>query len=112
MFHIGIATQHPPLPDPSQMSDVGIDFIEQCVTLDPTDRPSAVELIKHPWLTPMVDAMVSTSSPWDYILISRGALTCYRPPTRMVKIHTLVLALVLDLDLVHTTVDIPHWSIL
>jgi mitogen-activated protein kinase kinase kinase len=58
MFHIGIATQHPPLPDPSQMSDLGIDFIEQCVTLDPTDRPSAVELIKHPWLTPMVDAMV------------------------------------------------------
>ena len=58
MFHIGIATQHPPLPDPSQMSDVGIDFIESCVTLDPTDRPSAVELIKHPWLAPMVDAMV------------------------------------------------------
>lgn len=58
MFHIGIATQHPPLPDPSQMSDIGIDFIEQCVTLDPTDRPSAIELIKHPWLAPMVDAMV------------------------------------------------------
>jgi serine/threonine protein kinase len=59
MFHIGIATQHPPLPDPSQMSELGIDFIEQCVTLDPTERPSAAELIQHPWLAEMVDAMVS-----------------------------------------------------
>lgn len=59
MFHIGIATQHPPLPDRSQMSDIGIDFIEQCVTLDPTERPSAVDLIQHPWLLPMVEAMVS-----------------------------------------------------
>jgi mitogen-activated protein kinase kinase kinase len=59
MFHIGIATQHPPLPDPSQMSELGIDFIEQCVTLDPIKRPSAVELIQHPWLAPMLEAMVS-----------------------------------------------------
>jgi len=62
MFHIGIATQHPPLPDPNQMSELGIDFIEQCVTLDPTERPSAVELIQHPWLAPMVEAMVSVQS--------------------------------------------------
>lgn len=62
MFHIGIATQHPPLPDPNQMSELGIDFIEQCVTLDPTERPSAVELIQHPWLAPMVEAMVSHQS--------------------------------------------------
>lgn len=62
MFHIGIATQHPPLPDPNQMSELGIDFIEQCVTLDPTERPSAVELIQHPWLAPMVEAMVSFQS--------------------------------------------------
>jgi mitogen-activated protein kinase kinase kinase len=65
MFHIGIATQHPPLPDPSQMSELGIDFIEQCVTLDPTARPTAAELIQHPWLAEMVDAMVCPPSFWS-----------------------------------------------
>ncbi|EIW67172.1 hypothetical protein TREMEDRAFT_33972 [Tremella mesenterica DSM 1558] len=59
MFHIGIATQHPPLPDPKEMSQLGIDFIEQCVTLDPAERPTATELLFHPWLASMVQAMVS-----------------------------------------------------
>ncbi|SGY70189.1 BQ5605_C004g03118 [Microbotryum silenes-dioicae] len=51
MFHIGIAVQHPPLPDPSQLSELGIDFIRQCLTIDPDDRPSAAEMIHHPWIT-------------------------------------------------------------
>jgi mitogen-activated protein kinase kinase kinase len=27
MFHIGVAREHPPLPDPSQLSELGIDFV-------------------------------------------------------------------------------------
>jgi mitogen-activated protein kinase kinase kinase len=50
MFHIGIAVQHPPLPDPSQLSELGIDFIRQCLTIDPDTRPTAVELMSHPWI--------------------------------------------------------------
>ncbi|BEJ11012.1 hypothetical protein CspHIS471_0104340 [Cutaneotrichosporon sp. HIS471] len=50
MFHIGIATQHPPLPEPGQMSLEGIDFIQQCLTLDPMKRPTADELFNHKWL--------------------------------------------------------------
>lgn len=53
MFHIGIATQHPPLPEPGQMSELGIDFIELCLTLDATRRPTANDLLQHPWLAPM-----------------------------------------------------------
>ncbi|KLT38447.1 hypothetical protein CC85DRAFT_331610 [Cutaneotrichosporon oleaginosum] len=53
MFHIGIATQHPPLPEPGQMSPEGIDFIQQCLTLDPMKRPTAEELFLHPWLAPL-----------------------------------------------------------
>lgn len=55
MFHIGIATQHPPLPDPGQMSDLGIDFIQQCLTIDPNSRPTASELMHHPWLSLMME---------------------------------------------------------
>nr|QDK64591.1 putative Ssk2 [Ganoderma lucidum] len=50
MFHIGVATQHPPLPDPGQLSDMGIDFIRQCLMIDPVARPTAVELMDHPWM--------------------------------------------------------------
>lgn len=50
MFHIGVATQHPPLPEPGQLSDLGINFIKQCLTIDPMRRPTALELLDHPWM--------------------------------------------------------------
>lgn len=50
MFHIGVATQHPPLPDPGQLSEQGVDFIRQCLIIDPVKRPSALELMDHPWM--------------------------------------------------------------
>ena len=50
MFHIGVATQHPPLPEPGQLSELGIDFIRQCLTIDPVQRPTAIELMNHPWM--------------------------------------------------------------
>jgi serine/threonine protein kinase len=61
MFHIGVATQAPPLPEPGQLSDTGIEFIELCLTLDPPGRPSAEELLYHPWLAAMVQHLVRTS---------------------------------------------------
>lgn len=62
MFHIGISEQHPPLPNASELSPLGTDFIEQCFELDPSERPSAVELLEHPWLAPMVQQMVRPKS--------------------------------------------------
>lgn len=50
MFHIGVATQHPPLPEPGQLSSLGIDFIRQCLTIDGMKRPAAAELYDHPWI--------------------------------------------------------------
>ncbi|KAI7829525.1 hypothetical protein BC939DRAFT_10215 [Gamsiella multidivaricata] len=48
MFHV--ATSHPPLPDPSQMSAKGIAFLKRCFTRNSKERPSAVELLRDPWL--------------------------------------------------------------
>jgi mitogen-activated protein kinase kinase kinase len=50
MYHIGVATQHPPLPEPDQLSDLGINFIKACLNVDPARRPSAFELMDHPWM--------------------------------------------------------------
>lgn len=50
MYHIGVATQHPPLPEPDQLSELGINFIKECLTVDPTQRPSAFELMDHSWM--------------------------------------------------------------
>ena len=57
MFHIGMAQQHPPLPDESQLSPLGIDFLRQCLTIDPTTRPTALELRMHPWIRALVDEL-------------------------------------------------------
>lgn len=59
MFHIGIATQHPPLPEPGQLSSKGIDFIRQCLTIDGVRRPSASELYEHPWLVEFRDELLA-----------------------------------------------------
>jgi mitogen-activated protein kinase kinase kinase len=50
MYHIGVATQHPPLPEQDQLSDLGINFIKECLTIDPTRRPSAFELMDQSWM--------------------------------------------------------------
>jgi mitogen-activated protein kinase kinase kinase len=59
MFHIGVATQHPPLPEPGQLSELGISFIKQCLTIDPMKRPSAIELMDHPWILEFREALLS-----------------------------------------------------
>ncbi|KAJ7169469.1 kinase [Mycena filopes] len=59
MFHIGVATQHPPLPEPGQLSDLGVAFIKECLTIDPMRRPGAEELKEHLWLSSMRET-------WEY----------------------------------------------
>ncbi|KAJ4489640.1 hypothetical protein C8J55DRAFT_422362 [Lentinula edodes] len=59
MFHIGVATQHPPLPEPDQLSELGIAFIKQCLTIDAMRRPSADELLGHPWMIEFQEALAS-----------------------------------------------------
>lgn len=58
MFHIGVATQHPPLPEPNQLSELGINFIKQCLTIDAIRRPSAAELMNHPWMLEFRDTLL------------------------------------------------------
>jgi mitogen-activated protein kinase kinase kinase len=63
MFHIGVATKHPPLPDPGQLSSQGIDFIRRCLIIDGVTRPTAVDLQAHPWIMDIKDALAEE----DYI---------------------------------------------
>lgn len=58
MFHLGATKEPPPLPDPNEMSDQGIEFIDQCLSLDPEARPVASELLQDEWLVPMLEQMV------------------------------------------------------
>lgn len=62
MFHIGVATQHPPLPEPGQLSPLGINFIKRCLTIDPSQRPSATELMEHPWMVEFRETFLNDES--------------------------------------------------
>lgn len=53
MYHV--VTGHPPLPDPSQLSSTGIDFLKKCFTRNSSKRPTAQELLSHPWITDFLE---------------------------------------------------------
>ncbi|TIB08438.1 hypothetical protein E3P92_03523 [Wallemia ichthyophaga] len=50
MFHIGVSGQPPQLPSTNELSELGIDFIKQCLIIDPKKRPTVDELLDHPWI--------------------------------------------------------------
>lgn len=57
MFHIGIATKHPPLPDETECSQTGIDMLRSMLKLDPFQRASAHECLMHPWMLDVAEQL-------------------------------------------------------
>ncbi|CAM6101731.1 unnamed protein product [Calypogeia fissa] len=49
LFHIGTTKSHPPIPE--HLSPQAKDFLLQCLQREPKLRPSAAELLKHPFVT-------------------------------------------------------------
>jgi len=47
VYHI-LEDECPPLP--AAMSEDGIDFLKRCFTKSPSDRPTANDLLRHPWI--------------------------------------------------------------
>lgn len=42
----------PPVPDDVHLDDAALDFLNtKCLALDPKDRPTAVELLQHKFIT-------------------------------------------------------------
>ncbi|CAH8256753.1 unnamed protein product [Arabidopsis lyrata] len=49
IFHIGTTKSHPPIPD--NLSSDAKDFLLKCLQQEPNLRPTASELLKHPFVT-------------------------------------------------------------
>jgi serine/threonine protein kinase len=64
MYHV--ATGCPPLPEASQLSEQGIDFLQQCFIRSPHKRPSAQELLSHPWITNYIEMCAEEPRYDDY----------------------------------------------
>lgn len=48
MFKIGNSKELPAIPD--HLSNEGKDFVRKCLQRNPRDRPSAIELLDHPFV--------------------------------------------------------------
>lgn len=77
MFHIGQAKVSPPLPNPDQLSHLGIKFLEQCLNVDAYLRPTATELLSHPWL----DSFREYMSEYEAAALPTPALTATTLPS-------------------------------
>src|SRR6185295_12288529 len=76
MYHV--VTGHPPLPDPSQLSEQGMDFLKQCFIRSPAERPSAEEMLYHQWLEGEFPEAGEASSEWSAVpgsMSTNGTLT-------------------------------------
>lgn len=49
LFHIGTTKSHPPIPD--HLSPPAKDFLLKCLEKEPNLRPTATQLLQHPFLT-------------------------------------------------------------
>ncbi|XP_031376593.1 mitogen-activated protein kinase kinase kinase NPK1-like isoform X2 [Punica granatum] len=49
LFHIGTTKAHPPIPD--HLSEVAKDFLLKCLQKEPDLRPTASQLLQHPFVT-------------------------------------------------------------
>ncbi|KAJ1921937.1 Suppressor of Sensor Kinase (SLN1) [Mycoemilia scoparia] len=45
-----VANENPPLPKKDELSDAGRDFLGKCFTRPASNRPTASDLLSHPWL--------------------------------------------------------------
>ncbi|QRW00094.1 mitogen activated protein kinase kinase kinase [Ceratobasidium sp. AG-Ba] len=77
MFHIGQAKTSPPLPSAEQLSHLGIKFLEKCLVVDAYLRPTASELLNHPWLVSFREYM----SEYEAAALPTPALTATTLPS-------------------------------
>ncbi|XP_052152053.1 mitogen-activated protein kinase kinase kinase YODA-like [Oryza glaberrima] len=81
MFKIGNSKELPPIPD--HLSEPGKDFIRKCLQRDPSQRPTAMELLQHPFVQKAVSLEKSVlSEPLEHLAV----ISC-RPSAKMAA-HT------------------------
>ncbi|KAL2902506.1 Mitogen-activated protein kinase kinase kinase YODA [Bienertia sinuspersici] len=61
LFKIGNSKEHPPTPD--HLSEEGKDFVWRCLQRNPQDRPTAIQLLEHPFVR-------NVASPERWMIIS------------------------------------------
>ncbi len=59
LYHIGNTDSIPRIPE--TISEIGKDFVKQCLRRDPDQRPDAITLLRHEWLQG-VSALEDTES--------------------------------------------------
>ena len=60
-MHIATPTSVPQIPE--RLSEAGRDFMRQCTLRDPQQRPSAEDLLSHPWIAASPSLHVSSVMP-------------------------------------------------
>ncbi|WRT70117.1 uncharacterized protein IL334_007111 [Kwoniella shivajii] len=88
MFHLGATNEHPPLPEPNEMSEMGIEWIEKCLNLEPDERPTAPQLLADEWLEPMLQQMAELEEDYPDVLANHETGEAAPPPPEDISAET------------------------
>lgn len=81
MFKIGNSKELPPIPD--HLSEEGKDFVRLCLQRDPSNRPTAVELLQHSFIrsaSPLENSVAY--APLEQL----GAISC-KPSSKVLMVE-------------------------
>ncbi|XP_029117275.1 mitogen-activated protein kinase kinase kinase YODA isoform X1 [Elaeis guineensis] len=78
MFKIGNSKELPAIPD--HLSDEGKDFIRQCLQREPSNRPTAAELLQHPFVQ---TAALLEKSVFNFELLKRPTVVSSGPNSKV-----------------------------
>lgn len=68
------------------MSDTAKEFVRACLTIDPTNRPTAADLLNHKWLKEDVSAMGDNVDLLPSVKKAFDAKkTCQSPPSAITE---------------------------
>lgn len=74
LFKIGNSRELPPIPD--HLSEDGKDFVKLCLQRDPSHRPTAAQLLEHPFVknAAPVERSVLSADPSDALPLVTNAV--------------------------------------
>lgn len=109
MFKIGNSKELPTIPD--HLSEEGKDFVRLCLRREPLDRPSAAQLLEHPFVkSALLERHILTADPSE---APSAVINAVRSLVKTIEVcyHLYIQCLPLFNHPLHSCIILLRWCI-